>query len=119
MIKAGLVTKEEADERIEFISEAEASVHYTMAYTECNTWLKESSMFAIIDAGGSTVDSTLYECTSQQPLRLEEVCPSQCVQVHIPFSKRRKDLMPSLILNNYRQGEFSLTVPLGVYWRIN
>jgi hypothetical protein len=84
-IKAGLVTKKDADERVEFISEAEASVHYTMRYTECNTWLKEDSMFAIIDAGGSTVDSTLYECTNQQPLRLEEVCASECIQVCIPF----------------------------------
>ena len=43
-------------------------------------------MFAVVDAGGSTVDSTLYECKGITPkLLLEEVCASECVQAGSVF----------------------------------
>ena len=46
-------------------------------------------MFAVVDAGGSTVDSTLYECKEITPkLILEEVCASQCVQAGSVFIDR-------------------------------
>jgi hypothetical protein len=80
-VKAGIMGKKWTEERIEFITEGEASVHYAIAHTKSNLWIKESTMFSVIDAGGSTVDSTLYECKGVQPLRLEEVCASECVQV--------------------------------------
>jgi hypothetical protein len=80
-IKAGLVREEDADGRLEFITEGEASVHYALAHTKGVSWLRQGTMFAVTDAGGSTVDSTLYECKSTNPLALEEVCASECVQV--------------------------------------
>ena len=46
-------------------------------------------MFAVVDAGGSTVDSTLYECKKTTPkLVLEEVCASECVQAGSVFIDR-------------------------------
>ena len=46
-------------------------------------------MFAVVDAGGSTVDSTLYECKEATPkLILEEVCASECVQAGSVFIDR-------------------------------
>ena len=46
-------------------------------------------MFAVVDAGGSTVDSTLYECKGITPkLILEEVCASECVQAGSVFIDR-------------------------------
>ena len=46
-------------------------------------------MFAVVDAGGSTVDSTLYECKETTPkLILEEVCASECVQAGSVFIDR-------------------------------
>jgi hypothetical protein len=83
-IKAGLVLETDADGRLEFITEGEASVHYALAYTEALGWLIEGKLFMLTDAGGSTVDSTLYRCKSTAPLILEEVCASECVQV-FPF----------------------------------
>ena len=80
-IKAGLVDEHNADRRVEFITEGEASVHYALAYTKSTNWLSNDTMFMVTDAGGSTVDSTLYECKSADPLVLEEVCASECVQV--------------------------------------
>jgi hypothetical protein len=80
-VKAGAIGGRRAEERIEFITEGEASVHYVIAHMKSNSWLKQNTLFAVIDAGGSTVDSTLYECKNVEPLRLEEVCASECVQV--------------------------------------
>ena len=85
-IKAGLVVESNADGRLEFITEGEASVHYALALIESFSWLIKGKLFLLTDAGGSTVDSTLYKCKSTAPLILEEVCASECVQV-FPFHK--------------------------------
>ena len=46
-------------------------------------------MFAVVDAGGSTIDSTLYKCKKTTPkLILEEVCASECVQAGSVFIDR-------------------------------
>jgi hypothetical protein len=83
-VMGGLVDTNNAHLRLDFVTEGEASVHYALAYTSNSTWLKRDVMFMVADAGGSTVDSTLYECKQDSPkLVLEEVCASQCVQVNI------------------------------------
>ncbi|PVF93799.1 hypothetical protein CPB86DRAFT_767082 [Serendipita vermifera] len=79
-VLAGIVPQRDVEERVEFITEGEASVHYSVVYTTSNAWLQKDRMFVVIDAGGSTVDSNLYECKSTGPLILEEVCGSHCVQ---------------------------------------
>ena len=46
-------------------------------------------MFVVVDAGRSTVDSTLYECKGTTPkLILEEVYASECVQAGSVFIDR-------------------------------
>jgi hypothetical protein len=90
-VDAKLISQEYVEERLEFVTEGEASVHYALAKTHRQTWLKSHSLFAVVDAGGSTVDSTLYECKALTPrLVLEEVHASECVQVcivlHVPAS---------------------------------
>jgi hypothetical protein len=82
-IKAGLVGESDANGRLEFITEGEASVHYSLAQTKAISWLVKGKLFVVTDAGGSTVDSTLYQCKSTDPLILEEVCASECVQVFL------------------------------------
>jgi len=81
-VEAGLVNAENQHELLDFVTEGEASVHYALAYSQIKTWLTVGSVFAVVDVGGSTVDSTLYECKSTNPkVILEEVCPSECIQV--------------------------------------
>jgi hypothetical protein len=80
-ISAGLLRPSEVEERLRFVTEGEASVHYALAHTQSRSWLKPGTVFAVSDAGGSTVDTTLYECKGLEPLKLEEVCASECVQV--------------------------------------
>lgn len=78
-IKASLVTEGNADQLLQFVTEAEASVHYALA-NQSDEWLKEDTKFAVVDCGGSTIDTTIYQCTSIDPLRLNEACPSECIQ---------------------------------------
>lgn len=81
-ILSGIVSEGDAGARVDFVTEGEASVHYALAHTKGKSWLQPGVMFVVTDAGGSTVDSTLYECKSLEPsLVLEEVCASECVQV--------------------------------------
>lgn len=80
-IEADLVSNENAETQLEFVTEGEASVHYTLSH-HTHSWLRQGSQFVVVDAGGSTVDSTLYECKAIEPkLILHEGCRSECVQV--------------------------------------
>jgi hypothetical protein len=79
-IMTSLVTEENAGHLLQFVTEAEASVHYALAQDPCQ-WLKQGTVFGVIDCGGSTVDTTIYRCVSTSPLGLTETCPSECVQV--------------------------------------
>jgi hypothetical protein len=79
-IMASLVTEENAGQFLQFVTESEASVHYALAQGS-RTWLKADTIFAFVDCGDSTVDTTVYRCESTSPLRLTETCPSKCVQV--------------------------------------
>ncbi|KAG9045781.1 hypothetical protein FS842_001106 [Serendipita sp. 407] len=79
-IRAGIVVEGDAEDRLWFLTEGEASVHYALAHTKTVNWLNQGTVFAVMDVGGSTVDSTLYRCQSRAPLVLEEACASACVQ---------------------------------------
>jgi hypothetical protein len=79
-VMASLVTEDNAGELLQFVTEAEASVHYVAA-RKPEGWLRPRIMFAVMDCGGSTVDTALYRCISTSPLSINEACPSECVQV--------------------------------------
>jgi hypothetical protein len=81
-------TKKNQDDTFTFVTESEASVHYALAHQN-SSWLDKGTQFIVIDAGGSTVDSTLYECKEKTPkLVLQEVCASECVQVSLRYEMR-------------------------------
>lgn len=87
-----------------FVTESEASVHFTLFYSakQQSQWLSVSggssfaadfaptdglpfqpqSTFAVVDAGGSTVDIRVYNVAETQPtLRLREAKTSDCVRL--------------------------------------
>lgn len=70
------------DSQISFITEAEASVYFCLSRPNLNlaSRVKREDKIVVCDAGGSTVDTTLYSVTQKRLLRLEEVKPSACVQ---------------------------------------
>jgi hypothetical protein len=100
-ILGGLLPETFPESRLRFVTEGEASVHYALEYSQSGAWLKKNVIFAVTDAGGSTVDSTLYECKEVQPkMILEEVCASECVQAGSVFVDRAA----SLTLNQKLEG---------------
>ena len=81
VVSAGILPFDHDHERLKFVSESEASVHFAINYANIGTWLRKGTTFAVCDAGGSTVDTTVYKCVAEAPqLRLEEVTSSECVQ---------------------------------------
>ncbi|PVF92761.1 hypothetical protein CPB86DRAFT_877647 [Serendipita vermifera] len=87
-VQAGMIKTAEASTRVSFVSEGEASVHYALAYTPSNSWLQPGGNFLVVDAGGSTIDSNFYECSSIAPLKLKEVHRSECIQIGGVFVDR-------------------------------
>jgi hypothetical protein len=97
-VMAGFTSTELALKNVHFVTEAEASVHFCMHYTTLGSQLKVRTNllcrttegvltvcdqpgvnFAVCDAGGSTVDTTVYTVRDTQPLlQLEEKCASAC-----------------------------------------
>ncbi|KIM23486.1 hypothetical protein M408DRAFT_262258 [Serendipita vermifera MAFF 305830] len=86
-IKASLVTEGNAGQLLQFVTEAEASVHYVLAQHP-SQWLRNETVFAVVDCGGSTIDTAIYRCMSTTPLSLNETCPGQCVQAGSIFVNR-------------------------------
>jgi len=83
-ISASLITEENADQLLQFAPESESSMHYALAQQPSN-WLKMGVTFAVIDCGGSTVDTAVYRCVSTSGLDQTETRASECVQVCQPL----------------------------------
>ncbi|CAE6436769.1 unnamed protein product [Rhizoctonia solani] len=82
----GFSTSGQASSRIRFVTEAEASVHFCIHHTNLRNVLQPGVNFAVCDAGGSTVDTTLYSVVSTCPvLKLQEKRASSCVQAGAIF----------------------------------
>ncbi|GAB1528565.1 hypothetical protein RhiTH_011759 [Rhizoctonia solani] len=80
-VDGGLVTVADSKNRVRFVTEAEASVHYCISHSNISNRLKTGLNFAVCDAGGSTVDITVYTVTSTSPLlKLAEKRDSACIQ---------------------------------------
>ncbi|PVF93802.1 hypothetical protein CPB86DRAFT_741905 [Serendipita vermifera] len=99
-VAAGTMRPTEAHDRIEFVTEGEASVHYVLAHSTHKAWIEKGTVFAVVDAGGSTVDSNLYTCKDAEPLKLEEVRASECVQAGGVFVDRAARVLLQAKLQN-------------------
>ncbi|KEP53961.1 heat shock 70 kDa protein 12A [Rhizoctonia solani 123E] len=84
-IAAGLAGEDTASSKVRFVTEAEASVHFCIHHANAKNVLKPGTSFGVCDAGGSTVDSTMYMVVSESPLKLKEQRDSGCVQAGAIF----------------------------------
>ncbi|KAG8717654.1 hypothetical protein FRC11_003719, partial [Ceratobasidium sp. 423] len=85
-VAAGFSTTDQASSKVRFVTEAEASVHFCIHHTNLGSVLKPGTKFGVCDAGGSTVDTTLYSVISARPiLKLKEERASACVQAGAIF----------------------------------
>jgi len=78
-LRAGMAS---GDNQITFVTEAEASVHFCLSRPTLDiaSSIKVGDNIIVCDAGGSTVDTTLYKIAKKEPLQLEEVRKSDCIQ---------------------------------------
>lgn len=61
-------------------------MHYCIYHTSIENHLQAGALFAVCDAGGSTVDTTVYRIKTARPvLRIEEAKGSGCVQAGAIF----------------------------------
>lgn len=93
-VRAGIVNWENVWQRLCFMAEAEAAVHYALKYYP-QDWLERDTVFSVVDAGGSTVDITVYRCVLAQPLSITEVCPGECAQAGGIFVNREVERLLS------------------------
>ncbi|KAJ1303485.1 hypothetical protein OPQ81_011672 [Rhizoctonia solani] len=85
-IDAKFVSASQAASKVRFVTEAEASVHFCIYHTNLGNRLQPGVNFAVCDAGGSTVDTTLYSVVSARPiLKIKEKRASACVQAGAIF----------------------------------
>ncbi|KAB5593094.1 Heat shock protein HSP70 [Ceratobasidium theobromae] len=85
-IDSGLVDSSLAPSKVRFVTEAEASVHFCIYQSNLGTRLQPGTIFGVCDAGGSTVDTTVYSVAGLRPmLKLQEKCASACVQAGAIF----------------------------------
>ncbi|KAJ3918140.1 hypothetical protein F5877DRAFT_90847 [Lentinula edodes] len=83
-IMAGLVSEVESQERVHFVTEGEASLHFCI---NRNIPFKKDEGVIIVDAGGGTVDLSGYRQTPSGSF--EEIVTSQCVGQGSVFVGRR------------------------------
>ncbi|QRV80584.1 heat shock protein 70 kDa 12A [Ceratobasidium sp. AG-Ba] len=85
-VAAGMTTEAKSREQISFVTEAEASVQFCVCQPQTSTFLTSGMNLVVCDAGGSTVDTTVYNVTSAQPtLQLKETKASACIQAGAIF----------------------------------
>ncbi|QRV77105.1 heat shock protein 70 kDa 12A [Ceratobasidium sp. AG-Ba] len=89
--KGGWSTICRAHKQINFVTEAEASIQFCLDDSRTSAVLSPSNFqrnmnIIVCDAGGSTVDTTVYKVTATEPmLELKEIRSSACVQAGAIF----------------------------------
>ncbi|KAF8901895.1 hypothetical protein CPB84DRAFT_1846607 [Gymnopilus junonius] len=78
-VMAGLIPDTQSgQERLSFVTEGEASLHYCIQSGLTNEAMKSGKGVLIVDAGGGTIDISAYRQTSQDAKSFEEMAPPQC-----------------------------------------
>ncbi|CAE7069063.1 unnamed protein product [Rhizoctonia solani] len=99
--------------QVQFVTEAEASVHYCIHHSNLGSKLKVGTKLVVCDAGGSTVDTTLYSVVSTTPvLQLRETQISTSVQaggilVNIKFEEFIRKALKNLGLPATQLDDFA------------
>ncbi|KZT05474.1 uncharacterized protein LAESUDRAFT_813573 [Laetiporus sulphureus 93-53] len=79
-VLAGLIpNNQEGEERLHFVTEGEASLHYCIAKELAADIIKAGKRLVIVDAGGGTVDISTYEIVSTAPISAIEATVADCL----------------------------------------
>ncbi|ORY73067.1 hypothetical protein BCR35DRAFT_354200 [Leucosporidium creatinivorum] len=102
LVETGLLG-DEVEERLDFLREAEASVHFALKGEEVCEWLQPGALFTAADLGGSTIDVCLYRCEQISPtVQLKEVKLSESVQAGGVFVDRAAQTLVKAKLDGSR-----------------
>ncbi|KZV81136.1 hypothetical protein EXIGLDRAFT_391668 [Exidia glandulosa HHB12029] len=105
VLSADILPDDYGDQRLSFVSEAEASVHFALEDMGFGAQLSVGEIFTVLDAGGSTVDTAMYRCTAVYPqLRLQEVTSSECCEAGSVFVDREFEKWLRKRLRNSKYG---------------
>ncbi|KAH7339943.1 hypothetical protein B0J17DRAFT_379712 [Rhizoctonia solani] len=113
-IAAGFVESAKAPTHVRFVTEAEASVHYCIHHSNLSKRLQTGTNLAVCDAGGSTVDTTLYSIVATSPvLQLSEAHMSDSIQaggilVNMEFQKFMHEELAKLGLSQAQVDDFTI-----------
>ncbi|KIO27484.1 hypothetical protein M407DRAFT_23298 [Tulasnella calospora MUT 4182] len=78
-IRGGLVPNTpEGHERVEFVTEGEASFHWCIDKGTATAALKEGAKIVVVDLGGGTIDVSSFLVGTPKPLRLSELKAPEC-----------------------------------------
>ena len=75
---AGLIPGPMEQSRVHMITEGEASLHYCVSSLREDNATTEPQAIIIIDAGGGTIDLSVYS-VSFNPIACEEIAPAECM----------------------------------------
>ncbi|KAF9650931.1 hypothetical protein BDM02DRAFT_3163995 [Thelephora ganbajun] len=79
-VKAGIVPDTPAGHsRVHFVTEGEASFNFCAIHTQAGKDLKPGEQVLIIDAGGGTIDISIYTVINNKPLQVEELYEPECL----------------------------------------
>ncbi|KAF8871915.1 hypothetical protein CPB85DRAFT_1379000 [Mucidula mucida] len=101
-VLGGLVDDENAQERVQFVTEGEASLHYCIAKGAFNGSQTLKKGVVIVDAGGGTIDLSAYR--KQPSGGYEEIAPTQCHLQGSIFVTRRCRVHIEKVLEGTRFG---------------
>ncbi|KAG8792440.1 hypothetical protein FRC12_006087 [Ceratobasidium sp. 428] len=107
-------TSSSSPHKIRFVTEAEASVHFCINRTNLGNCLQVGTKFAVCDAGGSTVDTTVYSVVAIRPmLKLEEARASACVQAGaIYVDATAKEYLKKVLTNESNKDTLKKETPV-------
>jgi len=81
VVAAGILPFNHDHERLQFVSEPEAAIHFAISTRSIGSELHVGSTLAVCNAGDSMVETTAHQCTSAAPtLQLREITAGECVQ---------------------------------------
>ncbi|EIM82800.1 uncharacterized protein STEHIDRAFT_160426 [Stereum hirsutum FP-91666 SS1] len=79
-VKGGLVPDtREGRERIHFVTEGEASLHYCISSGLVMEAIRSGESVMVVDAGGGTVDVSTYTINEVAPMSVREIAAPECI----------------------------------------
>ncbi|KAF7362767.1 hypothetical protein MVEN_00626400 [Mycena venus] len=102
-VMAGLIPESDAGERLRFVTEGEASLHFCIQNGLATEAINSGKGVVVVDAGGGTIDLSTYRLVTKSNghKEYEEIAPPHCLfQGSIYVTQRARDYVEVLLRNS-------------------